>query len=137
TDAGTDAGSTTDAGTDAGSATDAGMDASVADAGTDAGPAGCACGTTEYCDYAMPNACGGPGTCRPRPGICTGLFDPQCGCDGMTYSNECAAHAAGVDVASAGMCDCRTTGCTTGQSCMLCRGTGGPVYVCLPGGTAC
>jgi hypothetical protein len=46
----------------------------------------------------------GTGTCTARPGICPGLYSPVCGCDRVTYSNECAAHAAGRSVASAGAC---------------------------------
>lgn len=45
-----------------------------------------------------------PGTCRPRPDVCTDEENLVCGCDGVTYGNPCAAATAGVSVASAGAC---------------------------------
>ena len=32
------------------------------------------------------------------------IFQPVCGCDGLTYSNQCVAESAGVDVMSDGEC---------------------------------
>src|SRR5690606_9940668 len=98
---------------------------------------GVTCAPTEYCDYATPYACGGAGTCMPRPTGCIGLYDPVCGCDGATHGNSCMAHAAGTDVAADGECDCRVTGCPPPDTCEECRGVGGATYVCLPPGAAC
>lgn len=44
------------------------------------------------------------GKCRTKPEICTMDYNPVCGCDDRTYSNACAAAAAGVSVASTGEC---------------------------------
>jgi hypothetical protein len=63
------------------------------------------CDATEYC--ALPEGtCGGIGTCTSR-GInvfCMTLWQPVCGCDGVTYSNSCNAQKAGVSLLSDGAC---------------------------------
>jgi hypothetical protein len=46
----------------------------------------------------------GPGVCAPIPELCTREFNPQCGCDGMTYSNPCQAARASVSIDYAGTC---------------------------------
>ena len=64
------------------------------------------CDPGEVCDFGR-NGCGfddGTGICRTRPSDCNDLFAPVCGCDGLVYSNECDANAAGTDVNAAGGC---------------------------------
>jgi hypothetical protein len=64
------------------------------------------CAVDDYCDF-TPGLCGKgrrPGTCRPRARDCSAASSLVCGCDGRTYDSECAAHAAGIDLAVAGGC---------------------------------
>ncbi len=75
------------------------------------GWAGDTCADDEFCDFGDSTGCDfadGGGVCELRPTACDLLYAPVCGCDGVTYSNECAAHVAGVD--SQGPGDCATAG---------------------------
>jgi hypothetical protein len=66
-----------------------------------------ACTSGEFCDFPEKGDCGRsdePGVCEPLPEACITIFDPVCGCDGVTYSSSCVAHAAGVSVDYSGTC---------------------------------
>ncbi len=82
-------------------------------------------------------ACTGPGTCAPMPIACDAVSAPVCGCDGLTYPNECEANRGGHNVAYDGACEpgascLDTTDCGEGTFCLppvgLCGGQG----VCHP-----
>jgi hypothetical protein len=67
---------------------------------------GVACEADQFCDRAVGD-CGGEGVCEPLLAgeNCIFLFSPVCGCDGVTYSNDCWARMAGVSVDFDGPCE--------------------------------
>ena len=85
------------------------------------------CPEGTYCRYDAASMCGAtdlPGTCEPLGGpFCPENYDPVCGCDGITYGNECEASVAGVSVRSQGMCGSISCGGFVGIICpegMMC-----------------
>jgi hypothetical protein len=44
------------------------------------------------------------GTCVPRPAQCTNQQQLACGCDGVTYFNDCLREQVGISSSTAGEC---------------------------------
>jgi hypothetical protein len=69
-----------------------------------------ACPNGSYCAGPV-GLCGGAGTCKAMPGACDSMYTPVCGCDGLTYGNECEAAGAGVSIAQSGACSAGVKPC--------------------------
>lgn len=110
------------------------------------------CSGNEYC-MKEPGNCSGAGSCETKPQVCYQIVNPVCGCDGNSYTNECAAAEAGVSVSYQGSCGgrvCLTSGdcpailvcnkngdCPSNEFCLFPEGTCSGPGVCTPKPDAC
>lgn len=71
------------------------------------GLAGLACPEGRFCEFEGATCGAGDqtGTCLVPPEVCTFDYKPVCGCDGTTYSNDCARRAAGTSKLHDGACE--------------------------------
>lgn len=70
------------------------------------GHQGKSCSAGDFCEFAE-NRCGIAweiGVCTPMPQQCGPEAAPVCGCDGVTYGNDCQRQRAGVSPAHRGPC---------------------------------
>jgi hypothetical protein len=68
--------------------------------------AGLSCSNGTYCELppASCNVADAAGTCTVKPQVCSAIAAPVCGCNGKTYTNDCARQNAGVSKATDGTC---------------------------------
>jgi hypothetical protein len=105
-----------------------------------------ACSGALFCDLPVPSSEGGcgkrylSGTCITRPPTCPVGGAPVCGCDGVTYQNDCLRQKADVPIASMGACQgwekgpisCGAMTCGSSQVCVRPGSHCGAPPLCMP-----
>jgi len=79
------------------------------------------CGDVSDCDnyfFCQKDSCSAPmGTCQTRPLFCDPDPVPVCGCDGVTYWNDCYRRQFGVASSAPGECSGYARRCNVGADC--------------------
>jgi len=111
--------------------------ATIATDGGDAAVGGCKtnddCDVTDFCARA---SCGDPtGVCTARKVLCDPGFAPSCGCDGVTYWNDCLRSRSGASASTPGECTTNVAKCNepTASACPLPSGVASCARLLFPG----
>lgn len=101
----------------------------------DCTPFGMGCASDQICD-APPGCIGSDddntaGTCVDVPDFCSKTWKPECGCDNVTYPNQCARLLANVGKLNEGPCGCEPVTCDDGTQATDSNGDGCP-DTCIP-----
>lgn len=103
---------------------DAGMDAMDPDAAPDASDAEVPILCKDLFDcppygyYCVKDSCSDPtGVCEPRPVVCPTDVGPVCGCNGVTYWNDCLRQQLGSAASTPGECQSTAIPCNRGGDC--------------------
>jgi hypothetical protein len=84
------------------------------------------CRAEQFCSFMQ---CGDvTGICEERPDVCSDDSTPVCGCDGITYWNDCLRRAAGIQAATPD--ECIHDG--NARKCDQASGSGEPSDHCPP-----
>ncbi|HEY5372558.1 MAG TPA: hypothetical protein VIK01_02685 [Polyangiaceae bacterium] len=89
-------------GADAGGGMDGGISAPTCAANSD-------CALGELCE--KPNCTAAAGTCIAQPQFCNAAPGPVCGCNGITYFNDCLRQANLIAAATSGACSAEGVQC--------------------------
>lgn len=92
------------------------------------------CRPTELC--AKTDCAQAIGTCQQRPVLCDAVGPPACGCDGVTYWNDCIRQRSGASASTMGECRVNVAKCND-PSASSCPVAGASCARLLFPGTRC